>query len=638
MATTAAELFGAFYRIGGAAADLSGVRVHAFGCGALCRGFGALALTLGSDIYFDDGAFAPNTRKGLWLLAHEVAHVVQQRRGPVQTLPGAGGFLVGPAGTHEEHEADAAADAVLAGRPFVFAESGLRLGAGSSSGVVSPAGTGRGFVVQRYMTWEHCLLGDLDPGLVHEAALAVSARHAGPDTGLKHLESQYLLLEELGGSPQDVDEERLRAGHPGLETLRLPGSGLVVTLGELNILPDYVSHPADIETASADFLMPLIQSIRAWNIGELRQVAGQPRLRAGLPGALRYPQLRGLAEVYEAVEVDALGRRCGLQPWELYSSVVGRNATHFAPFSWYRWQSFHLMARELVGRAAKAPDEERDTLRARARIYAGYADHFLQDSYAAGHLINKTLVMQWYLEWLSSSRTPVTDQRLLAEMAADKQPFLHGPGYYVPEISGADGRYVPGGGTDPRAAPDPQAVVEAPTLDERIRASGVLGDTEQERREAYRGYLAMLGSSVAQLAAGLVHGHFNRRSLVVAAGADGSPYRLQGDRTLLVHGEGALRVAEAAAASRRAIAELLSRGGTDVTSREIFEGFPDHVEQEGVLLGLREWHDTSLRELCFHELFGRKSTRTMKSVLSVVSRRFGVPSPDVETLRGESGE
>ena len=38
-------------------------------------------------------------------------------------------------------------------------------------------------------------------------------------------------------------------------------------------------------------------------------------------------------------------------------------------------------------------------------------------------------------------------------------------------------------------------------------------------------YLAMLGSSVAQLAASLLHGYFNKRSLVVAAGPDGPRFR-----------------------------------------------------------------------------------------------------------------
>src|SRR5256885_12091076 len=53
------------------------------------------------------------------------------------------------------------------------------------------------------------------------------------------------------------------------------------------------------------------------------------------------------SDLGEVLEVDALGRRCGFAPWKLYSSAVGRNAGHFAPFSWYRWRTYHLMARDL---------------------------------------------------------------------------------------------------------------------------------------------------------------------------------------------------------------------------------------------------------------------------------------------------
>jgi hypothetical protein len=506
--------------------------------------------------------------------------VVQQHRGPVAARPVAGGLAVAPAVSAEEREAEAAADALLSGRPFAFARP------------VVPSGESaawRTLVIQRYMAWEHYMLGDLDPAQVNP----------------EHLEAQCALLERLGRDPRNVDEERLRAEHQGLETLRLPGSGLVVTLGELNVLPDYLAHPAEIETAPEAFLLPLIQSIRSLNITELRRSAGRPGPCPRLVSSLRYPRLRGLAEIGEVLEVDALGRRCGFAPWKLYSSAVGRNAGHFAPFSWHRWRSYHLMARQLIARSLAAAGDDREKLRTRARIYAGYADHFLQDSYAAGHLINKTLIMQWYVEWLAGARVPCLDRHVLTRMTSSMQPFLHDR--------------------------DPQSVVEAPTLAARIEASGVIGSCDQERRDAYAAYLAMLGSSVAQMAASLLHGHFNKQSLVVAADPDGPSFRIHGDRTLLAGG-GRLHVAQATAASRRAIAELLDFGETDTTCQEIFDGFPDHVEQGGRLVTLRQWHDSSLRDLCFDELFGLRRTGAMRILASAVFRRFGVPSPDVEAL------
>ena len=65
---------------------------------------------------------------------------------------------------------------------------------------------------------------------------------------------------------------------------------------------------------------------------------------------------------------------------------------------------------------------------------------------------------------------------------------------------------------------------------------------------------------------------------------------------------------------------------------EIFETFPDHVERDGELLTLRQWHDTDLRELCFSELFGRWRTRVSRLMLSASLRRLGVPSADAATL------
>jgi Domain of unknown function (DUF4157) len=600
---TFADLFKTCYLTGGCVVEFAEVRLHYRGVDQICRAFGATALTVGSDIFFREDAFAPHTPEGLRILAHEVAHVVQQHRGPVAAPDVAGGLAVARAGSAEEHEAEAAADALLSGRAFAF--TAARSCSGTSE-------TGRR-VVQRYTTWEHCLLGDVDSALLSP----------------EQLEAQCALLERLGRDPRNVDEERLRAEYPGVETLRLPGSGLVVTLGELNVLPDYLAHPAEIETAPEAFLLPLIQSIRSLNITELRRSAGRPGPRPRLRGSLKYPRLRGLAEIGEVIEVDALGRRCGFAPWKLYSSAVGRNAGHFAPFSWHRWRSFHLMARELIARSLAAAGDDREKLRTRARIYAGYADHFLQDSYAAGHLVNKTLVMQWYIEWLAGSRVPCLDRHVLARMTTSRQPFLHGPDHYDRVAAGSG---APDGASS-RPPWDPQSVVEAPTLEARIAASGVIGSCDQERRDAYAAYLAMLGSSVAQLAASLLHGYFNKRSLVVGAGPDGPPFRIPGDRTLLAGGDGALHAFRATAASWRAISELLAYGETGITCREIFEGFPDHVEQEGTLVTLRQWHDSSLRELCFGELFSLWRTAAMRILASAIFRRFCVPSPDVEALR-----
>jgi hypothetical protein len=97
--------------------DFSRVRVHADQRStAAARSVGALAFTTGTDIVLDADRFSPGTVVGRRLLAHELAHVVQQAGAPAaaRTSP----TTTGMTAPHHpsERAADAAADAVLSGR------------------------------------------------------------------------------------------------------------------------------------------------------------------------------------------------------------------------------------------------------------------------------------------------------------------------------------------------------------------------------------------------------------------------------------------------------------------------------------------------------------------------------------------
>ena len=62
--------------------DFGGVRVHTDArAAASARDVGAFAYTLGNNIVFGAGQFAPGTQEGRQLLAHELAHTVQQGQG-----------------------------------------------------------------------------------------------------------------------------------------------------------------------------------------------------------------------------------------------------------------------------------------------------------------------------------------------------------------------------------------------------------------------------------------------------------------------------------------------------------------------------------------------------------------------------
>jgi Domain of unknown function (DUF4157) len=100
--------------------DFGEVRVHAGPEDAKsAAALSAEAYTLGPDIVFGGGRYAPQSREGRSLLAHELAHVVQQ-----------GGGVSGPPGASRpskslEAEADGAAAAVTSGaRPSVLGSTG----------------------------------------------------------------------------------------------------------------------------------------------------------------------------------------------------------------------------------------------------------------------------------------------------------------------------------------------------------------------------------------------------------------------------------------------------------------------------------------------------------------------------------
>ncbi|ACY14285.1 eCIS core domain-containing protein [Haliangium ochraceum] len=82
--------------------DFSAVRVHE---GAQAENLGALAYTQGSDIHFAPGQYAPESHSGQELLGHELAHVVQQSQGRVQSTTQAKGVAINDDGGLER-EAD----------------------------------------------------------------------------------------------------------------------------------------------------------------------------------------------------------------------------------------------------------------------------------------------------------------------------------------------------------------------------------------------------------------------------------------------------------------------------------------------------------------------------------------------------
>jgi len=95
--------------------DLSHVRVHADDSAArAASAINARAFTLGQNIWFGRNEFSPNSPGGFHLLAHEVAHTIQQRS---QTPGVQASLTVGAVDDPAEVAADRAADAAVRATP-----------------------------------------------------------------------------------------------------------------------------------------------------------------------------------------------------------------------------------------------------------------------------------------------------------------------------------------------------------------------------------------------------------------------------------------------------------------------------------------------------------------------------------------
>jgi hypothetical protein len=88
--------------------DFSGVLVHTDAQAAeSARAVNALAYTVGRDVVFGAGQYAPRSSVGIHLMAHELMHVVQQAGAATH-----GKLMLGSADKHDEHQADQAGSAI----------------------------------------------------------------------------------------------------------------------------------------------------------------------------------------------------------------------------------------------------------------------------------------------------------------------------------------------------------------------------------------------------------------------------------------------------------------------------------------------------------------------------------------------
>lgn len=579
--------------------DLSAVRIHVGSAAdGMARALGADAFTCGPDIFFRDGRYRPWTRDGLRLLAHETAHVVQQARG--DAVAGQDWSVGAPDGRWER-EADRSAEMVLAGRAVP--------GRARGTAVVPPDGRSR--LIQCHSDFEHRALGDVITQNLYE----ISARVPGWKDLVHH---QLRLLEYWRDNPLGPSEDKIHEGWPNIRTLRIGPDKLLVTYGELNALPDYLPNAAETDALRKDILVPVLQTIRQDSYNKLKELADGANPKQKFTDAVYEPAswpVDAVNTVLEAQAMDLFTFGQGIEGRDHYAGALARNACHFAPNSWYRWKEAAEVARSWAKRYFQYHDE---SARKMAWVYNGFADHFLQDSFASGHLINKTLVMQWFVEWAVNDWQYVGDWENIKGMTTALQPFLSGKWLYDPRFPGPSN--------------DPQDAQDAATIVGRFLGSSVVADRGNDQFQAYEKYLAFITNVAAQLASNFLHDYYCGKSVWVASPARPQPYQVWGDLTLLSGANGADGVratSTAAQLSQQSIEDLLRTGSTRSGIEQIQQHFPTMAgDTKDMVRTLESWATDQAQKVACHKQFASIANRLKRLSAQLSSPQLGIVSQD----------
>lgn len=499
----------------------------------------------------------------------------------------------------------------------LIADLQARAGNGAVVSAVQRRARGAAIRVQRHASWEHALLGDTSLADLQGALASVKRRKW---SHVLHDEWTRMKFFEKDASRDP------RKAFPQIHWHQLAKSGLWVSYGELNALADYLPDPSTIDRLTDGALTPVLQAMRQ-GIGD---TTGKH---------LNYYSLEMDGAAWSVMpdafggEVMALESATKILGTKSYNSLLARNACHFAPSSWERWEHFHVEARDFAQAFFKSGEKsagqnvgiDAASNERQAWLTNGYGDHFLQDSFAAGHLINKTLIMQWFLEYISvkldilrakrtedsgygltgADRRGLPDDDVLFNMTTTMQPGIGRKDLFdqgsAPTTASGD-RLKGKGVTDTETAED------RTTYENRVAGSGVVANASQTQDQAYRTYLKFLNNAFVQYASSAVHDYFSGKGLMVKNGRSGTfaVGFVGGDDTMLsLSGPKGLElVATAAELSRKAIRNLLATGVTDTSVDDIRAYFPRTVICGDSEVPLEKWQDSGvLRDLCWDTIF-----------------------------------
>lgn len=447
---------------GALGADLSAVRLHAGPqASELNRSMSAEAFTHGTDVYFRDGMPDTNTDAGLHLLSHELTHTVQQGSAPARRRPAraperthddaAAGFVGAIGGIRRSTDRPlirrhAAFEHYMLGQlpprqlgkiPAVRAikdnkaqAKNVAKGKGGGLGAQDTSRAARNEVLHLIdMEMERLWRYKANPEALN--SLAGDMGKVTKGMAQQGEEDTYGPGKTAQGPRRDLLDTEYNV--PIVVLTCAGGEEIVVSYSEMNTMPDLFGNPESIEKTPKANVLALLQGVRQQLYIELsllrdelspkgaktsNQLHNSAKVDGDFAGA-QGPRAQAVVdqayEIRTEKQVNAATEREG-DEHESYFAALERNACHFAPQSWSQWQGYHEKALEFAGQSAdfkeiaehldgldkqKALDHSAK-LANQAMIQNSFGEHYLQDSFAAGHLIDKTKIMQWFALWLDS--------------------------------------------------------------------------------------------------------------------------------------------------------------------------------------------------------------------------------------------
>lgn len=336
-------------------------------------------------------------------------------------------------------------------------------------------------VIQRHSSYEHFLLGQVEPTKLsaipdvrqilethRKSGTKLSEQEENKRKDVAHSirqEMRRLLLWQktppspTPGEPVKKTDEQWEVP---LVTIPVRDGTVVATYSEINTLPDMFGSVNDLKKTPKTSVQNILQGVRSQSFVELgkllSEVEGQDWNKSfeniaeerfeGSVGEVGFAkgmvqeaaEVAGKLDVIQNKELNDATSRKG-EETSSYFAALSRNACHFAPESWGFWRKYHEEARKLAAASRKAraeaklaenqgksedakkKNEEADRLANEALLQNAFGEHYLQDSFAAGHLVNKTQVMQWFVEWLESN---IHSTGVEQALGGEKRKAIHG--------------------------------------------------------------------------------------------------------------------------------------------------------------------------------------------------------------------